>query len=94
MHVDGSGVDGVGASTDGKVVGLLQCKWAYWCEVIELASPSSQGKVRQIIAALTSSQRRAVTRWRRVLVAAAYCISDNQTFGRTSTCPVVAHPGE
>lgn len=55
MHVGGSGdggVDGVGASSDGKVVGLLQCKWAYWGEDIELASSSSQGEVRQIIAAL------------------------------------------
>jgi hypothetical protein len=34
------------------MLGLLQCKWAYWGEDIELAPPSSRGKVRQIIAAL------------------------------------------
>jgi hypothetical protein len=34
-HVGGSGdggVDGVGASQDGHVTGLLQCKWQYWGE--------------------------------------------------------------
>ncbi len=32
-HVGGSGdggLDGIGASEDGAVVGLLQCKWSYW----------------------------------------------------------------
>jgi hypothetical protein len=55
MHVGGSGdggVDGEGATTSGKVVGLLQCKWAYNGEDIELSGPTSQGKVRQIVAAL------------------------------------------
>jgi hypothetical protein len=55
MHVGGSGdggVDGVGASIDGRVVGLLQCKWSYEGEEIEIAAPTSQGNVRQIIAAL------------------------------------------
>jgi hypothetical protein len=43
------------------MLGLLQCKWAYWGEDIELAPPSFRGKVRQIIAALLHPQKRPVT---------------------------------
>lgn len=54
-HVGGSGdggVDGMGAATNGKVVGLLQCKWAYGGEDIVVAAPPSRHVVRQIVAAL------------------------------------------
>lgn len=54
-HVGGSGdggVDGTGAGTDGKVIGLLQCKWAYRGEQIALADRALQGSVRQVLAAL------------------------------------------
>jgi restriction endonuclease len=55
MHVGGSGdggVDGEGASRSGKVTGLLQCKWSYGGEEIELSSERSQRRMRQIVAAL------------------------------------------
>ena len=55
MHVGGSGdggVDGVGASTSGKVIGLLQCKWAYWGEDIDIAAPTSKTSIRRIVTAL------------------------------------------
>ncbi|MGC1452700.1 MAG: restriction endonuclease, partial [Candidatus Sulfotelmatobacter sp.] len=55
MHVGGSGdggVDGMGAGTDGKVVGLLQCKWAYGGEKIVVSDAASLRTVRQVVAAL------------------------------------------
>jgi hypothetical protein len=41
-HVGGSGdggVDGLGADHSGMVTSLLQCKWAYWGEPLDFASP-------------------------------------------------------
>lgn len=54
-HVGGSGdggVDGIGAGADGKVVGLLQCKWAYYGEDVAPADKALHGTVRQVLAAL------------------------------------------
>jgi Restriction endonuclease len=56
-HVGGSGdggVDGVGAdaSDGGRVVGILQCKWAYGGESIAVADPAASGSVRQVLASL------------------------------------------
>lgn len=76
MHVGGSGdggVDGVGASTSGSVIGLLQCKWAYGGEDIGIAAPTSKTKVRQIVAALlhpaTVQLRDGVEFWSRRQIA-------------------------
>jgi hypothetical protein len=55
MHVGGSGdggVDGEGASSNGKVVGLLQCKWSCGEKEIELSGAGYRGKMRRIVAAL------------------------------------------
>ena len=55
VHVGGSGdggVDGIGADTGGKVVGVLQCKWAYYGEAVAVADKSLHGTARQILAAL------------------------------------------
>jgi hypothetical protein len=54
-HVGGSGdggLDGIGADASGKVVGLLQCKWAYWGEEPDLNTQWAAGtaRPRQILA--------------------------------------------
>jgi hypothetical protein len=55
VHVGGSGdggVDGIGADANGKVIGLLQCKWAYWGEEVFSRTQPSHSTVRHILAAL------------------------------------------
>lgn len=55
MHVGGSGdggIDGIGADAGGFVVGLLQCKWAYWGESVFVERQAAQGATRQILTAL------------------------------------------
>jgi hypothetical protein len=55
IHVGGSGdggVDGMGFGPDGRVNGMLQCKWAYRDEDITIADPEIRGSVREILAAL------------------------------------------
>ena len=54
-HVGGSGdggVDGLGTAADGKVVGLLQCKWRFGGEDLAVAAKSLHGEVRQLLAIL------------------------------------------
>jgi hypothetical protein len=54
-HVGGSGdggVDGIGSDANGRVVGLLQCKWTYYGEDVAISAPDTQGSVRQVLAAL------------------------------------------
>jgi len=54
-HVGGSGdggIDGVGAAAGGSVVGLLQCKWAYWGENVFVEHQTGEGAKRQILMAL------------------------------------------
>lgn len=56
-HVGGSGdggLDGVAAlATDpSRMVGVLQCKWAYWGGPIAIAEPQSDAHPRQILASL------------------------------------------
>ena len=54
-HVGGSGdggLDGLGANASGEVVGLLQCKWAYWGEKLNLNAQWASGSIqpREILA--------------------------------------------
>jgi hypothetical protein len=72
MHAGGSGdggIDGEGASRSGKVTGLLQCKWSYDGEDIGLSGGRSEGKVRQVVAALICQKapkaRKGVEFWSR-----------------------------
>ena len=56
-HVGGSGdggLDGVAASAadPSRMVGVLQCKWAYWGGPIAIAEPQSYANPRQILASL------------------------------------------
>jgi hypothetical protein len=57
-HIGGSGdggVDGIGAGEDGKVTGVLQCKWSYWGEEVEFATPwgrTKRNSSRRILASL------------------------------------------
>ncbi|MGI4795557.1 MAG: restriction endonuclease [Janthinobacterium lividum] len=56
-HVGGSGdggLDGVAslAADPSRVVGVLQCKWAYWDKPIVIAEPQSDAHPRQILATL------------------------------------------
>ena len=56
-HVGGSGdggLDGVASlvADPSRVVGVLQCKWAYWSEHIVIAEPQSSAHPRQILASL------------------------------------------
>lgn len=60
-HVGGSGdggLDGIGADAHGNVVGLLQCKWHYWGEELELNSlwTSGAGQVRAILASASHEE--------------------------------------
>lgn len=58
MHVGESGdggIDGVGADAGGSVVGLLQCKWAYWGESVFVEHQAGQVATRQILMALLHS---------------------------------------
>lgn len=72
IHVGGSGdggVDGIGANADGKVVGLLQCKWSYGGEEIVVADKALHGAVREVLATLLHADairpRAGVELWRR-----------------------------
>jgi hypothetical protein len=78
-HVGGSGdggVDGVAAlATDpSRMVGVLQCKWAYWGGPIAIAKPRSGANPRQILASLLHPDNLApvdgVELWTRQRVAA------------------------
>ena len=54
-HVGGSGdggVDGIGADQDGAVVGVLQCKWAYWGGPVFDRATTSVAAPRRILASL------------------------------------------
>ena len=58
MHVGGSGdggIDGIGVEAGGRVVGLLQCKWAYWGGNVFADRQSGGANTRQILAALLHS---------------------------------------
>lgn len=77
MHVGGSGdggVDGVGSDAGGSVVGLLQCKWAYWGEPVFVEHTAGQGARRQILMALihgsNSQTRGGIEFWSRERIAA------------------------
>jgi hypothetical protein len=55
MHVGGSGdggVDGMGYRAGEKAVELLQCKWAYNGEPVEIAGQARGRAIRQILASL------------------------------------------
>jgi hypothetical protein len=75
-HAGGSGdggIDGIGSDADGRVVGLLQCKWTYYGEDVAIAAWDAQGPVRQVLAALihTESLRplRGIEFWSRRAIA-------------------------
>jgi Restriction endonuclease len=64
MHVGGGGdggVDGEGASRAGKVVGLLQCKWSYDGEEIDLGQSRHEKGIRRIVAAMICKEQPSVS---------------------------------
>ena len=67
------GVDGIGADEQGSVVGLLQCKWAYWGGDQFSANDTAVGVQRRILAALlhpeTTRIQAGVEFWSRERVA-------------------------
>ena len=62
-HVGGSGdggVDGIGAGEDGRVTGLLQCKWKYGGEPVDFATPWGRSETdgrRRILASLLHAEK-------------------------------------
>ncbi len=55
VHIGGSGdggVDGISTGPNGKVVGMLQCKWAYQGESLTIADSAAESCVRQVLASI------------------------------------------